>query len=137
LKNPIKKVAEFNAAFNQKNGISPELISFQDSELRRKLGQEELDEYEQACKENDLVEILDSLCDQLYIICGTVLKHGLQDVFWDAFKEVQRSNMSKLDKHGKPVINGQNGVYDNTRPMGKILKSNLFSEPNLKQFIDE
>jgi hypothetical protein len=45
--------------------------------------------------------------------------------------------MSKLDKHGKPVINGQNGVYDNTRPMGKILKSNLFSEPNLKQFIDE
>lgn len=135
LLNPIKEVAKFHKAFNQVDAKSPRLLEFEDWDLRRELGQEELNEYTDACKEGNLVEVLDSLVDQMYIICGTVLKHGLQDVFWDAFREVQRSNMSKLDENKKPLINGQNGILDSTRPMGKILKSEFFVKPKLNKFI--
>ena len=59
----------------------------------------------------------------------------MQHIIEDAFQEVQNSNMSKLDESGKPIINGENGVFDSSRPKGKILKSKNFFEPNLKQFL--
>ena len=64
---------------------------------------EENEEYLQAAKEGDLIEIADALEICLYILCGTILKHGLQDKIADVFKKFRRSNMSKLDKNGKPI----------------------------------
>jgi len=95
---------------------------------------EENEEYLDSCQLKDLAGVLDALCDMQYILLGTILSHGLEDVFVDAFNEVHRSNMSKLDSDGRPIING-NQVFDVSRPMGKILKSSLFSPPNLSQFL--
>jgi hypothetical protein len=87
--------------------------------------QEENEEYLEAVKDNDLVEVLDAVTDQMYILVGTILKHGLQDCFMDSFNEVHRSNMSKLE-NGKPLH----------REDGKILKGSNFSKPDLKKVLD-
>jgi predicted HAD superfamily Cof-like phosphohydrolase len=87
---------------------------------------EENEEYLEAAKNGDIVEIADALGDQLYILCGTILKHGLQDKIIDVFKEIQRSNMSKLDKNGKPIY----------REDGKVMKSELYFKPDIKSILD-
>ena len=112
MKNQINQVARFNEAFGQKIAIQPTNISPEEAELRFNLQQEELDEYKQATQEGNIVEILDSLVDQAYILCGTILQHGLQDVFEEAFNLVHQNNMSKLGEDGKPIL----------REDGKILK---------------
>ncbi len=89
--------------------------------------EEENTEYLEACKKGDIVEIADALGDQLYILCGTILKHGLQDKIEAVFEEIQWSNMSKLDKDGKPIF----------REDGKILKSDQYSKPNIKRVLDK
>ena len=86
--------------------------------------QEENDEYLEACFKNSLIEIADALGDQLYILCGTILKHGMQHIIEDVFNEIQASNMSKLNADGKPII----------RHDGKILKGENYFVPNLEQF---
>ena len=86
---------------------------------------EENDEYLEACYAKDLVEIADALGDQLYILCGTILKHGMQHIIEDVFNEIQASNMSKLGDDGKPVL----------RADGKILKGLNYFKPNIKQFL--
>jgi predicted HAD superfamily Cof-like phosphohydrolase len=88
---------------------------------------EENEEYLEAAKNGDLVEIADALGDQLYILCGTILKHGLQDKIVDVFKEIQRSNMSKLDENGKPIY----------REDGKVMKSELYFKPNIKSILED
>ena len=87
---------------------------------------EENEEYLQAAKEGDLTEIADAVGDMLYILCGTILKHGLQDKIADVFEEIQRSNMSKLDKNGKPIY----------REDGKVLKSELYFKPDIKRILN-
>ena len=89
--------------------------------------QEENQEYLEACKNNDLVEIADALGDMLYIWCGTVLKHGLQDKIEDIFDEIQKSNMSKLDVNGNPIF----------REDGKVMKSDQYFEPNIKSILEK
>ena len=135
MQEQLEAVTLFQKAFGQNVSEVPTLISKEKAELRYSLGLEELNEYQDAVEANDLIEIADSLTDQLYILCGTILEHGMQNIIEDCFREVQRSNMSKLDDNGKPIINGENGIYDFTRAMGKVLKSSNFSEPNLKQFL--
>ena len=88
--------------------------------------QEENEEYLEAAKNNDIVEIADALGDQLYILCGTILRHGLQDKIIEVFEEIQRSNMSKLDENGNPIY----------REDGKVLKSNLYFRPNIKAILE-
>ena len=113
ITNAIDAVKEFNEAFkikyskNQKADLDESTI-----ELRYRLMQEENDEYLEAARKKDLVEIADALGDKLYILCGTILAHGLQDKILEVFDEIQRSNMSKLSADGTPVI----------REDGKILK---------------
>ena len=97
----VNKVKEFHEAFKVVNNETPQLI--QDSQLRFDLMKEENDEYKKACEEGNLVEILDAVVDMQYILNGTILRHGLQHVFADAFNEVHRSNMSKLDENGQPI----------------------------------
>ena len=88
---------------------------------------EENEEYLEAAKNNDIVEIADALGDQLYILCGTILRHGLQHKIEEVFNEIQRSNMSKLDEFGKPIY----------REDGKVLKSSLYFIPDIKKIIEK
>ena len=74
-----------------------------------------------------MVEIADALGDQLYILCGTILRHGLQDKIVEVFEEIQRSNMSKLDANGKPIY----------REDGKVLKSELYFKPNILSVLEK
>ena len=104
----------------------PCLTDKKDYILRYDLGKEELDEYLEACKENDLVEIADSLGDQLYILCGTILKHGMADIIQPVFEEIHRSNMSKLDEQGLPIF----------REDGKVLKGKDYFKPDIKKMLD-
>jgi len=86
---------------------------------------EENEEYLEAAEQGDLVEIADALGDMLYILCGTILSHGLEGKMAEVFEEIQRSNMSKLDKDG-------NAIY---REDGKVLKSDLYSKPDLASIL--
>lgn len=135
MKQKIKAVEDFHNAFGQMVNTTPQLVDEKTYSLRYELMQEENSEYLEACQNNDLVEVVDALTDKLYILCGTIITHGMQDIIEKCFEEVQRSNMSKLDDNGKAIINGENGVFDENRAMGKVLKSKNFFEPNLKQFL--
>ncbi len=95
--------------------------------LRHRLMQEENDEYLDACRKGDIIEIADALGDQLYILCGTILRHGLQHKIEEVFLEIQRSNMSKLDANGQPIF----------REDGKVMKSELYTRPDIKKIIHE
>ncbi len=128
LKDTISAVESFHDAFGIENNHTPTTdISTGDIELRHRLMQEENDEYLEAAKNGDLVEVADALGDQLYILCGTILKHGMQHKIEEVFQEIQRSNMSKLDKDGKPIY----------REDGKILKSDLYFKPDIKSILDK
>jgi predicted HAD superfamily Cof-like phosphohydrolase len=123
----INSVKEFHEVFKIGSREMPE-GNLNESEylLRYKLMQEENDEYLEACKRGDIVEIADALGDKLYILFGTILKHGLQHKIEDIFDEIQRSNMSKLDDNGQPIF----------REDGKILKSNNYFKPDIKKILD-
>ncbi len=131
----IRKVEEFHKKFNALVNTKPTMISVEEGLLRYELMKEELEEYRQAIIDQDLVGVLDALTDMSYINCGSYVAHGMQNIAENAFQEVQNSNMSKLGKDGNPLINGENGVLDERKPLGKILKGENFFEPDLKQFL--
>jgi predicted HAD superfamily Cof-like phosphohydrolase len=135
MQKQLTQVATFQRAFGQNVETQPTLINKDRATLRYELMKEENEEYLESVEANDLVGVADALTDELYILCGTILEHGMQNIIEKCFEEVQRSNMSKLDDEGLPIINGKNSVLDTTRPLGKILKSKNFFEPNLKQFL--
>ena len=135
MQKQLNQLSKFQRAFNSTYNETPSLLEEEDYILRYKLLKEENEEYLEACVNDDKVEILDALTDQLYIVLGSIVSHGMQHIIEKAFDEVQDSNMSKLDDEGLPIINGENGVWDESRPKGKILKSKNFFEPNLKQFL--
>ncbi len=95
------------------------------TEWRIRMLLEELDEYREAVKDGDVVEVADALTDMLYVLLGTFIAHGLQDIAEELFDEVHRSNMSKLDERGKPLF----------RADGKVLKSDRFRDPDLRSVI--
>lgn len=127
MREQLKAVEDFHNAFNQENGTVPRLLSDKESELRYNLMNEENQEYIEACREDNLVEIADALGDQLYILCGTILKHGMQHKIEEVFNEIQRSNMSKLGEDGKPVF----------REDGKILKGPGYTPPNIFDILNK
>jgi predicted HAD superfamily Cof-like phosphohydrolase len=128
IKDTIGAVEIFHDAFGISNNHTPTTeLSENDIDLRHRLMQEENDEYLEAAKNNDLIEIADALGDQLYILCGTILKHGMQHKIEEVFEEIQRSNMSKLDADGKPIY----------REDGKVMKSELYFKPNIKSILDK
>ena len=135
MQKQLAQVETFQKSFNSVYNTEPTLLKEEDWKLRYKLSLEELDEYKEACEQGDIVEIFDAILDRLFLAFGDAVCHGLQDKLIDGFNEVVRSNISKLDNNGKPIINGENGVWDESRPKGKILKSKNFFEPNLKQFL--
>ena len=122
----IGAVETFHTAFGIENNYQPTAeLSATEIDLRFRLMAEENEEYLQAAKEGNVVEIADALGDQLYILCGTILKHGLQYKMEEVFREIQRSNMSKLDADGKPIY----------REDGKVMKSELYFKPNISEIL--
>ena len=94
------------------------------NKLRFKLMSEENEEYLDASNNNDIIEVADALGDMLYILCGTIIEHGMQDIIEPVFDEIQKSNMSKLDNEGKPIY----------RDDGKVLKGPNYFKPNIRKF---
>ena len=127
LQDIIDHVRAFHNAFGIANADAPEgALSLKDLRLRHELMREENDEYLAAAEQGNLVEVADALGDQLYILCGTILKHGLQHKIEEVFLEIQRSNMSKLDADGRPIY----------REDGKVLKSERYFRPDIAAVLD-
>ena len=128
MKDKILAVKEFHKAFKLDYLDEPKAdLGTDKNKLRFNLMKEENEEYFEAANNNDMVEVADALGDMLYIWCGTVLKHGMQDVISDIFDEIQRSNMSKLDESGQPIF----------RKDGKVLKGANYFKPNIKKIIEK
>src|SRR6218665_2193471 len=124
----IKHVEKFHDVFKIGNRYEPTgVVPESEYTLRYNLIKEGNEEYLEACKNGDIVEIADALGDQLYILFGTILRHGLQHKIEEVFDEIQRSNMSKLDEKGEPIF----------REDGKIMKSNLYFRPDIKAILEK
>ncbi len=128
IKELIQDVEAFHNSFGIPNNHTPTVeLSAKDIQLRFDLLKEENDEYLEAAKNGDLVEVADALGDIMYILFGTMLKHGLQDKMVEVFKEIQSSNMSKLGEDGKPIY----------REDGKVLKGPNYFRPNIAQILNK
>ena len=117
-------VKTFMETFGQEVKLKAGFPSDKIVNLRYELIQEELNELKNAMKNKNLKEIADALTDILYVTYGAGHSYGID--LDKCFAEVQRSNMSKLDKDGKPIYNDK----------GKVMKGPNFFEPNLKRFIE-
>ena len=128
MKEKIKAVHEFHSAFGLGINETPIADIGKDRNmLRFNLMKEENEEYLEAVNNNDLVETADALGDMLYILCGTIIEHGMQHKIDEVFQEIQRSNMSKLGEDGKPIY----------REDGKVLKGPNYFKPNIKSILDK
>ena len=114
----------FMKTFGQIVREKPQFPDEKTMQLRFDLIQEELNELQEAMKTKNLKEIADALTDILYVTYGAGYAYGVN--LDKCFKEVQRSNMSKLGEDGKPIFNDK----------GKVMKGPNYSEPDLKQFVE-
>ena len=112
-------MSTFGQEVKKKSELSSEKINL----LRLSLIQEELDELIKAIKENDILEVADALTDILYVTYGAGHAFGIN--LDNCFDEVQKSNMSKLGKDGKPIYNEH----------GKVMKGPKYFKPNLSKFL--
>ena len=117
-------VKTFMQTFGQEVKINAEFPEEKIVKLRYHLIKEELNELQNAIKTKDLKEIADALTDILYVTYGAGHAYGID--LDKCFKEVQKSNMSKLGEDGKPIYNEK----------GKVMKGSKYFEPNLRQFIE-
>lgn len=128
MKRKIEAVADFHRAFGLGIASGPTANLGTDKNLLRyKLMREENEEYLEAAENNDLVEVADALGDMLYILCGTILEHGMQHKIEEVFEEIQRSNMSKLGADGNPIY----------REDGKVLKGPNYFKPDIEAILDK
>ncbi|MGS2763611.1 pyrophosphohydrolase domain-containing protein [Sinomicrobium sp. M5D2P9] len=128
MKRKLEAVAEFHRAFGLGIADTPLAdIGKAKIGLRFNLMAEENEEYLEAAKNEDLVEVADALGDMLYILCGTILEHGMQYKIEEVFEEIQRSNMSKLGEDGKPIY----------REDGKVMKGPNYFSPDIAKVLEE
>jgi hypothetical protein len=149
----VSEVEEFNATMGKPNNYEPiipentkEWMFVYDFIL------EELEEYKAACEAGDIVEVLDALCDIAYVSIGNgAMLHGLKDKLWDAYQEVQASNMSKAcvdEEEAQATVQrrskeqnepchyekvGDYYIVYRTRDR-KVMKNINYFRPDLKQF---
>ena len=119
----FEKVGLFMSTFGQEVKKKSELSSEKINSLRLNLIKEELDELNKAMRENDILEVADALTDILYVTYGAGQAFGIN--LDKCFDEVQKSNMSKLGKDGKPIYNEN----------GKVMKGPDYFKPNLSKFL--
>ena len=119
----FNKVKTFMETFGQEVKNKPSFSSDKINNLRYELIREELDELKEALKNKDLLEVADALTDILYVTYGAGHAFGID--LDSCFEEVQQSNMSKLDKYGKPIYNES----------GKVMKGSNYFKPDLTKFI--
>lgn len=128
LQEAIGYVQKFHDSFGVFSTDSPTTnVDEKLIDLRHKLMAEENEEYLEAAKSGDLVEVADALGDMLYILCGTIITHGMQHKIEEVYSEIQRSNMSKLDANGKPIY----------REDGKVMKSDLYFKPDIATILKD
>lgn len=126
MQKQINAVKEFHTSFEIGFSDKPLADLGKDkNSLRFNLMKEENEEYLEAVQNNDIIEIADALGDMLYILCGTIIEHGLQYKIEAIFDEIQRSNMSKLDSEGKPIY----------REDGKVLKGPNYFKPDFSKIL--
>jgi predicted HAD superfamily Cof-like phosphohydrolase len=126
MKNKLSAVSAFHLAFGLGVNNTPTTeIDEATMNLRFSLMDEENKEYLDAMKNKDLIEVADALGDMLYILCGTIITHGMQDVIDKVFEEIQRSNMSKLGSDGKPIY----------REDGKVLRGPNYFKPDISKVL--
>jgi predicted HAD superfamily Cof-like phosphohydrolase len=128
MEKQINSVKEFHKAFKIGYSEIP-IATLGDSKntLRYNLMKEENEEYLEAVQNDNLIEIADALGDMMYILCGTIIEHGLQHKIEAVFDEIQRSNMSKLDHSGNPIY----------REDGKVMKGPNYFKPDFSKILDE
>ena len=125
MKKQLNAVKDFHDTFGLNYNDSPTVdLEKKIIELRFNLMKEENDEYIEAARNKDIVEVADALGDMLYILCGTIIEHGMSDIIEDVFDEIQKSNMSKLGADGKPIY----------REDGKVMKGPNYFKPNFSKF---
>ena len=120
----FEDVKTFMETFGQMVRTKPKFPDTKTMQLRYDLIEEELNELEEAMKTKNLKEVADALTDILYVTYGAGYAYGID--LDKCFKEVQRANMSKLGKDGKPIFNEK----------GKVMKGPNYIEPNLKKFVE-
>ena len=126
MQKQINAVKEFHTAFVIGHSETPRAdLGESKYILRYNLMKEENEEYLEAVQNNDLVEIADALGDMMYILCGTIIEHGLQHKIEAVFDEIQRSNMSKLGDNGKPIY----------RVDGKVMKGPNYFKPDFSKIL--
>ena len=151
----VNEVEEFNSTFGKPNNYEPTIPEKKEWMFVYDFIQEELAEYKEACEKGDIVEVLDALCDITYVSLGNgAMLHGLKGKVWNAYQEVQASNMSKACKTEEEAIEtakseaarvgekthyeqvGESRVVYRSRDR-KVLKSINYFRPNLKQFFTD
>ena len=128
MKEQLEKLVEFHRATQVHIEDRPTAdLPLEITELRLTLLSEELEEYRQALKSKDLIEVADALTDLLYVLLGTMVSHGLQEYGAELFDEVHKSNMSKFDANSGPIH----------RQDGKVLKPASFIKPNIEGILNQ
>ena len=119
----FNKVGTFMKTFGQEVKTKPSFSSDKINKLRIDLIKEELDELQEAMKNNDLLEVADALTDILYVTYGAGHAFGID--LDKCFDEVRNSNMSKLGQNGEPIYNES----------GKVMKGPNYFKPDLSKFV--
>ena len=119
----FNKVQIFMETFGQEVKNKPSFSTEKINDLRYELIREELDEFQEALKNKDILEVADALTDILYVTYGAGHAFGID--LDKCFEEVQQSNMSKLDEKGKPIYNDS----------GKVMKGPGYFKPDLTKFV--
>ena len=148
----VDEVEEFNSLMNKPNNYEPIIPDKKEWEFVYNFVLEELEEYREACEQGDIVGVLDALCDITYVSLGNgAMLHGLKDKIWDAYQEVQRSNLSKAcstEEEAQITVEqrskeqgeachyekvGDKYIVYRTRDR-KVMKNINYFKPNLSQF---
>lgn len=125
MEKQVEQVLEFYKAFKHPIATSPKFLELERVVMRHRLLDEEVVELFEGGTVGTLVDVADAITDCFYILIGTAIEYGIADKLPALFDEVHRSNMSKLDSNGNPIY----------REDGKVLKSENYSPPNLKDII--
>ena len=119
----FESVKKFMETFGQEIREKASFPNDKITSLRYDLIKEELEELNEAIKNQDIKEVADALTDILYVTYGAGHAFGIN--LDKCFEEVQNSNMSKLGLDGKPIYNDK----------GKVMKGPNYFKPNFEKFI--